>query len=53
MSIWYILWPFWYMFSRFGQLYQEKYGNPGRGSSERNVMAVLTTSPLWIMVKDE
>jgi hypothetical protein len=34
-GIWYILWPFvnlvaiWYIFPRFGQLCQEKSGNPG------------------------
>jgi hypothetical protein len=27
-AILYILWPFWYIFSRFGTLYQEKSGNP-------------------------
>jgi hypothetical protein len=35
MAIWYILWSFgnsvviWYIFQRFGILYQEKSGNPG------------------------
>jgi hypothetical protein len=34
-AIWHILWPFcnflaiWYIFPRFGVLYQEKSGNPG------------------------
>jgi hypothetical protein len=34
-AIWYILWPFgifygyFVCFSRFGMLYQEKFGNPG------------------------
>jgi hypothetical protein len=34
-AIWHILWPFgiflvyfWYIFTRFGMLYQEKAGNP-------------------------
>jgi hypothetical protein len=36
-SIWCMLWPFgifniiWYIFSRFGMLYQEISGNPGSG----------------------
>jgi hypothetical protein len=33
MAIWYIIWPFGgilvYYFTRFGILYNEKYGNPG------------------------
>jgi hypothetical protein len=35
-AIWYMLWPFgnlptiWYIFPRFGILYQENAGNPGR-----------------------
>jgi hypothetical protein len=28
MATWYILWSFWYIFPRFGILYQEKSGNP-------------------------
>jgi hypothetical protein len=28
MADWYILWPFRYIFSRFGMLYQEKSDNP-------------------------
>jgi hypothetical protein len=28
MAIWYILWPFWYIYPRFGRLYQEQSGNP-------------------------
>jgi hypothetical protein len=27
MTIWYILWSFWYNLPRFGMLYQEKSGN--------------------------
>jgi hypothetical protein len=29
VAIWYILWSFGTIFSRFGMLYQEKSGNPG------------------------
>jgi hypothetical protein len=38
-AIWYILWPFgdvlviWYIFPRFGILYQEKSGNPANGDT--------------------
>jgi hypothetical protein len=30
MPIWYILLSFWHIFFRFGMLYQEKSGSPGK-----------------------
>jgi hypothetical protein len=28
VPFWFILWSFWYIFTRFGILYQEQSGNP-------------------------
>jgi hypothetical protein len=32
---WYILWPFWYIFPRFGMLRQGKFGNLGEDQSDQ------------------
>jgi hypothetical protein len=39
-----ICWSFWYIFSRFGMLQQEKSGNPGPGSFDFILFAHHSTT---------
>jgi hypothetical protein len=58
VAIRYIFWSFWYIFSRFGILYQEKAGNPDqkkggyliRGKTHKNVFFALKKGELRFFV---